>query len=81
MSNELLRDLNRAKAAFQLRAIMAALQIHPERKNQRQAIERWTMGPSVAVRVGEASADLPATSEHMDVTAGETAPNSSRGLA
>ena len=27
------------------------------------------------LRVGEASADLPATSELMDVTAGETAPN------
>lgn len=37
------------------------------------------------LRVGEASADLPATSEFMDVTAGETAPNSpampSGGLA
>jgi hypothetical protein len=31
---------------------------------------------SHAVRLGEASADLPTTSEHMDVTAGETAPNS-----
>jgi hypothetical protein len=30
---------------------------------------------SHAVRVGAASADLPATSEHMDVTAGETAPS------
>lgn len=28
------------------------------------------------LRVGEASADLPTTSEFMDVTAGETAPNS-----
>ena len=30
------------------------------------------------LRVGEASADLPATSELMDVTAGETAPNARR---
>lgn len=30
---------------------------------------------SHAVRVGEASADLPTTSEFMDVTAGETAPD------
>ena len=38
-------------------------------------VRRSTAG--TGLRVGEASADLPATSEHMDVTAGETAPNSS----
>lgn len=37
-------------------------------------VRRSTAG--TGLRVGEASADLPATSEHMDVTAGETAPNS-----
>lgn len=38
------------------------------------SVRRSTAG--TGLRVGEASADLPATSEHMDVTAGETAPNS-----
>lgn len=37
-------------------------------------VRRSTAGSGL--RVGEASADLPATSEHMDATAGETAPNS-----
>lgn len=36
-------------------------------------VRRSTAG--IGLRVGEAGADQPATSEHMDVTAGETAPN------
>jgi hypothetical protein len=38
------------------------------------SVRRSTAG--TGLRVGEASADLPATSEFMDVTAGETALNS-----
>lgn len=37
-------------------------------------VRRSTTGSGLLV--GVASADLPATSEHMDVTAGETAPSS-----
>jgi len=42
-------------------------------------VRRSTAG--TGLRVGEASADLPTTSEFMDVTAGETAPNSNSGRA
>jgi hypothetical protein len=54
---------------------------HVTRETESQAKEPEASGgtaqcASPEVRVGEASADLPATSEHMDVTAGETAPDS-----
>lgn len=42
-------------------------------------VRRSTAG--TGLRVGEASADLPTTSEIMDVTAGETASNSNSGRA
>lgn len=44
------------------------------RAKEPEAIARGHI-PDGEVRVGEASADLPTTSEIMDVTAGETAPN------
>ncbi len=82
MSETLLRELNRVKAVFQLRAITTALQLNPVAKaTEGKAgmavgeahVRRSTAG--TGLRVGEAGADQPATSEHMDVTAGETAPN------
>ena len=52
---------------------------HVTRETESQAKEPEAgggdaQGATPEVRVGEASADLPTTSEHMDVTAGETAP-------
>jgi Protein of unknown function (DUF3102) len=50
------------------------------KESQSESNQRHTASPDMmsapGLRVGAASADLPATSERMDVTAGETAPNS-----